>query len=220
MLEKEMKHGARPGCQIFQRLNDIWMSREVEDVALRALDNPDPGVVRDALYILQRQGSARCRPIILSHFEKWHKRWAGRQQELETPKSGWQVNMEGAYLDALGSAQGWIASKADFEQMGKFCVTKRCREDVDGLGRYVESSSRLIMISDPVGDETEEHYGMAPHLRFKNMESLEDKMLQYPKGTAFKIDGRDRSGEAAERFFEKLKPWANEHGFGLEVYRE
>ena len=220
MLEQEMKHGARPGCQIFQRLNDIWMSREVEDVALHALDNPDAGVVRDALYILQRQGSVRCRPTILSHFEKWHKRWAGREQELESSKSGWQVNLEGAYLDALGSAQGWITSKADCEQMSKFCVTKRCREDVDGLVRYVESSSRLIMISDPVGDETEEHYGMAPRLRFKNIEALEDKMMQYPKGTAFKIDGRDRSGETAERLFGKLKLWADEHGLGLEVYRE
>ena len=226
MLRKAMEANGPTNCRsdLLRRLAELRMLPAIEDAAVSALDHADADVVRDALYVLQRYGSAGSRNAVLQHFRLWHAAWAPRAKELEGAAYGKQVVLEGAYLRAAGTAQGWLASKEELQALRELCVTNVCRQQVDGTINWRSGSwnggGTMIQMASPTGDEIAERFSIDDY-PVGSMDRLKQKMAQYPKGTRFRLDaGWFVEPSRVQRIYEQIQPWAAERGFDLRVNRE
>jgi hypothetical protein len=225
MLRKAMEAKGPTNCRsgLLRGLAELRMLPAIEDAAVAALDHADADVVENALYVLERYGSASSRNAVLQHFRRWHDAWAPRAKELEGAAYRKQVDLEGAYLRAAGTAQGWLTSKEELQALRELCVTNGCRQQVDGTINYRSGSwngsGTLIRMASPVGDQIAERFDVDDY-PVGSMDRLKQKMAQYPKGTRFQLDGRIEEPGRVRRIYEEIQPWAAEHGFDLRVYHE
>jgi hypothetical protein len=207
-------------CQLLHHLAGVRYSPEVEQEALAALDDARPAVVQEALHVLQNDGSPATRKALLEHFAKWHAAWVGHESELGAPGGVDQVNVERAYETALGGAQSWVTTKPDWQVLTDLCVTSVCKGLTQSMG-IIESSSRnypIILIWRPGGDDPNEYYSFGEGDPQNTMDRLKIKMMEFQKGTQFKLETRISDRESVQRVYSELKPWAVQHGFGLELY--
>jgi hypothetical protein len=207
-------------CQVLHHLAGVRYSPEVEREALAALDDTRTAVVQEALQVLQHDGSPATRKPLLEHFAKWHAAWVGHESELDAPSGQDQVKVERAYETALGAAQSWVTTKPDWQVLTDYCVTSVCKGLTQTMG-IIESSPRsypTILIWKPGGDDLNEYYSFGEGDPQNSMERLRIKMMEFQKGTQFKLETRIPEGESVQRVYMELKPWAAQHGFGLELY--
>jgi hypothetical protein len=219
MLRRELQAGDRSGCLILRRLAEVRMSPEVEDAALETLNDPNPSVIRNALYVLQRYGSSKTKKPLLRHFRRWHDAWKPRAKELQNPENREQASMDRAYFTSIGAAQGWLCSKKDLQALGELCVTKPCKDHAAETINYWMHMELMIQFSAPVGEEVVGRIGIAHYSGvIGTMDRLKQKMAQYPKGSVFTLDARFEEHEMVEHIYDELKPWAAEHAFDLRKY--
>ena len=206
-------------CQLLHHLAGVRYSPVVEQEALAALDDTRLDVVREALKVLQNDGSPATRKPLLEHFGKWHAAWVGHESELDAPGGQDQVNVERAYEMALGGAQSWVTTKPDWQVLTDLCVTSVCKGLTQSMGS-IESSRYYpdILISTLGGDDLNEYFSFGEGDPQNSMERLKIKMMEFQKGTQFKLDTRIPNGESVQRAYKELKPWAAQHGFELELY--
>lgn len=220
LLREGMESPAPKGCreELLRRLARIRMSPEVEQAALSALDDAEPRVVQGVLEVLQSHASKQSREPLLEHFRQWHEHWQPRAGEVT--ESSDAARIETTYLDALSGAQAWLPTREELEALKDLCVSKRCRERAEQTVIYQRQMEHLIQMADYTEDETVEHFGLGSCYRVGDMERLKEKLLQYPKGSAFQLDARFKERQHVQRVFAELKPWMAEHGYGLTVYSE
>ncbi len=60
----------------------LRMTPGVEALAVAHLDDPDPQVVINAAETLGRYGSPASAQALRAQFDRWHRAWEGRQDEL------------------------------------------------------------------------------------------------------------------------------------------
>lgn len=223
MLQKAMLHNDG-GCSLLMRLARVRMSREVEEVAVAALHDARPLTFRDGLQVLQCYGSPASRPSMLQQFRQWHDQWVPQAKLLEFLPGSEEKQRQEAYLNAVGYAHGWLTSKEDWQALRELCVTNSCKETAQRAIDNFFSSQGFTMIGfrEPVGDEfTEEMvFPGSGCWGGGTTERLKEKIMQYPKGSIFKIDTRGKEKTRVQRIYAELKPLFDEHGFDLQLYRE
>jgi len=204
-------------ARLLLRLADLRMSSEVETAAIAALDDQDPQVVQEALRVLQRHGSVSAKQPIWDHFRRWHENLQGiGAAALIDPET---QRFEGAYFEAAGTAQAWLTSPEELRTLGAFCATLGCKQNADQAAFYTTQVQFTIGFAGPDWEETTEHFGLGRYT-VGSMDRLKEKMLQYPRGTEFRLDARSRQQRSVQRIFGVLKPWAVDHGFDLRLLRE
>jgi len=226
LLHQEMQTPDRPGCLLLRRLATVRMSPEVEEEALAKLNDTNSAVVSEALFVLREFASAKSKQPLLDHFRAWHAQWEPKAKELQSAQATGQPDIDVAFVDALGAAQGWFTSNEEWRSFQPLCLTDRCRQRIEsqlvwGTVNYRGHVSYMIGISEPVGpDDVAEHFSVANCGRLGDLERLKAKLAQYPNGSFFLLDARDKNPAHVQRIYADLHPWAERHGFNLDIYRE
>jgi hypothetical protein len=203
---------------ILLRVAEIIQSKEIEQSALIALDNPSPGMLYGALTVLQRYGSVDSKEVLLDHFRNWSEKWKSGPNEFKTPESSDVEQVEREYMGVLTAPQMWLASPQEIEALERLCITKSCEERAAQLSISVKETHFEIDYRGPsFGEEPGDEFSVAQYGNIMGMEQLKQKLAQFPKGAAFTVKSTFGGYAKTQEVYNSLLPWAIEHGVELHV---
>jgi hypothetical protein len=161
------------------------MTPVVQARAMADLDNSDPDVVIGAIQTLGQHGSPAALEPLRMAFQRWHATWVDRAAELaysravERPNAR-QAMVEDAFRQAIGTGRGWRLRASELRELQSLCITDNCRTQTGHM--IHEDDTRIILWS--INEPDESHIELAQY-RFTSIAALEEKLSQYPRGTAF-----------------------------------
>ena len=84
LLDRALASRADTGCYTaaLHGVAKLRMTPGVEALAVAHLEDPDPQVVISAADTLGRYGSPASAQALRAQFDRWHRAWEGRQDEL------------------------------------------------------------------------------------------------------------------------------------------
>ena len=212
------KENSRCYPNVFRAVGELHISPELEKLAIEFLDDADPEVVIDAVAMLGSHGSADAEEALWRRFEKWHREWNGREQELKVDFHDdspiqLQRGLEQALRTALSHSPAWLADLKKLERLKSLCVTQSEREWVDKLVQWYggEISICFFPAEDEWGSAQEAHYTL------RSFSALKQKLAQFPKGRVFKWAAFKESqlDEEKEKLFRELESFLGERGARL-----
>jgi hypothetical protein len=215
LLRRAVTADARPGCQVLHRLSEVRMSPEVEDAALTALDNANPAVVSDGLYVLQRHGSAKSREPLLQHFRAWHAKWASRTAELERPENFQQKSIEMDYFQAMNSGPACWTTSAEVRALGDLCVTIDCKQVAENTANSSAGERSTIRMAPASNIQPSNNFSVGRCYHVGGIDQLEQRLALYPKGSVFQFDARSLTPNTVKRVMGELKAWTSAHGYDV-----
>ena len=186
----------------------------LQDLAIQALDNPDPQVVQDAAAYLGEYGSAAAEPVLWSHLVTWSQRWTGREAVLLYIPG---EKMDGVYeggagtnmLQALASGQGWLADEAKLRRLVELAVGPQQKQQAEGYLKLWQTRPWLIQF---IAFERGQFQIAQYHA--KSVALAKEKLLQFPAGTVFQWSG-DSKQDGEEAAFKDLSEFATRHGISI-----
>ena len=204
------------GC--WRSLNQIAALRMTPVVQARAiadLDNSDPDVVIAAIQTLGQHGSPAALEPLRMAFQQWHLAWADRAAELaysrvvERPNAR-QAMVEDAFRQAIGTGPGWLVRASELRELQSLCVTDNCRTQTGYMIREDDTRIMLWGINEP----DESHIELAQY-RFTSIAALEEKLSQYPRGTAFILQRSANESGDVTAAIRRLTAFAASRGLSI-----
>lgn len=187
----------------------LHMSAEVEDVATAALDDEDSRVVAQAAGVLAEYGSADAEKALWRRFEKWHEAMQSRSEELRGEELSYdQEVIEEALREALTGGHAWLSDPEKLKRVRDLCLTDKSRAEVD---RLIDGWDYQISFTS--FDDQSFTIGVA-NCQLTSLDSLKQKLLQFPKGTVFKLKTHGDESRS-EEVFQQIKNYLEQHGMTL-----
>jgi hypothetical protein len=152
---------------------DLLMSPGLEKQAIEDLSNPNLTIRRSAMTLLQNGGSAGAEKPLMDAFT--HFRDTG-----DTMSAG----MEQAFVTALLSAAGWLASEETFNQATAYCATDQCRRQVSSAQKQLTPPVSIDLGPTPISDG----FRMG-QVELRSLKQAQDKIAQFPQETQFFVTG-------------------------------
>lgn len=203
-----------PRCftETLKNVAKLHMSTEVEEAATAALDDEESRVVEQAAGVLAEYGSADAEKALWRRFEKWHEAMQSRSKELPGEELSYdQEIIEKALREALTGGHAWLSDPEKLKRVRDLCLTDKSRAEVD---RMINSWNYQIYVSfNSFGDESFT-IGVA-NSQLTSLDSLKAKLLQFPKGTVFKLKTHGDESKS-EEVFQQIKSYLEQHGMNLE----
>jgi hypothetical protein len=186
------------------------MSPQVEEVATAALDNEDSEIVSQAASVLADYGSADAEEALWRRLGKWYEQATHTRSERELSYD--QEKIEKALRQALTSGQAWLSDPEKLKRVRDWCITDTSRNEVDQM---ITGWDPQIYVAFNSYEDEPDRIGVAQY-GLKSLDALMKKLLQFPKGTVFKLKTRGDESKADE-VFQQLKTYLQEHGMKLQT---
>src|SRR5205085_10824585 len=91
----------------------------------------------------------------------------------------------------IGTGQGWLVRAGDLRELQSLCVTDNCRTQT---GYMIHEDDTKISLWD-INEADESNIELAQY-RFTSIAALKEKLMRYPRGTAFILQpGPNRTDE-------------------------
>jgi len=145
-------------------------------------------------------------------FQRWHATWADRAAELaysravERPNAR-QAMVEDAFRQAIGTGHSWLTRAGELRELQSLCVTDGCRTQT---GHMIDTDDARIMVWE-IGEPGESHIELAQY-RFTSIAALEEKLGQYPRGTAFTLQRGPNADSPVAAAVTRLQAFAASRG--------
>jgi hypothetical protein len=215
LLDRAMTSRATGCWRSLDQIAALHMTPVVQSRAIDDLDHSDSDAVIAAIRTLGRHGSPEALEPLRTAFRRWHARWAGRSAELiysravERPNAG-QAMVEDAFREAIGAGRHWLVRGSDLRELQSLCVTDNCRTQTGQMIRQDDTRVRLWSIAEP----DESHIDLAQY-RLTSIAALEEKLSQYPRGTAFVLQRPADETQDVAAAIARLTSFAASHGLSI-----
>ena len=160
----------------------------LEELALNALDDPDPQVTGNAATYLGRWGSAAAEEPLWARYAEWSQRWRGREQEMHDIRLNpganeaiWDINLGQNLAQALMRGTGWLCDETKLRRIGNLAVGEGLQLEVRGES-YRLSFRDISFVPEWHGQPLK--FSIAQYDQLTS-EQLQAKMSQFPAGTVF-----------------------------------
>jgi hypothetical protein len=203
----------------------FYVSSELEKLAIRLLDDPDPAMVRNCAETLGKYGSENSEEPIWRRFEKWHNDWKDRAIELQNTPIGFnpeldvQRGMERAFGGALAHAPSWLADAEKLKRIQSLYLTENGRKQIGWLIQEAEAPKKQLELMLGPGDSRS--FRVAQYGDLQSLDALKSKLKQFSKGTVFlwfpSNTGQDE--EEKKSMFVELKAFVKQLGMSLEEFQ-
>jgi hypothetical protein len=212
LLEKAlaMKQGGCNGRTIAD-VASRQMAPELERVATKHIDDPNPYVAAAAADMLRDKGSPTVEQLLWDRLEKWHATWAAHAEELQDDqKNVGETELEAALVRALGSGTAWFAGRDKLTRLSNLCLSPQGCEWVQAMVGESSDPPIIKLIVQPGGMQS----AYVNQYSLTSLKSLEQKLSQFPKDTEFKWTVEGPTDDAAPIIAE-LRAFLNGHGMTL-----
>jgi hypothetical protein len=191
--------------QVFQQIAAIHYDPVLEQLAIRALDDSNRAIASSAVGLLARYGSDAARAALHQRYEKWCKRWAGREAQINLKGVSAQYLQEGGTNElilgrslarALATAGGWLTDETELQRLRTMTRVATIQHDFDLLIEKWHSPLHLVVSScGPVNSAAQsdvwqvERFNatVVQYLSLDSLDELKEKLSQFPAGTKFEL---------------------------------
>lgn len=238
-LEQVLRNVSLPNCpqgEFFPSLGYVEASPVLDSLAAGQVKDGTPLAV-DAVGYLAKYGSPAMKPVMWEQLSRWHKKYVESGAELRTKSQGLAeddlqlYNLDSRLREAYINAQGWTLSPEDVGKLSKLIGD----EKTNGLacsfgcgsqlyvgpapgnyyiyGRYNEAVFPPESRIDYLMPREQFHYSVNQY-RCADLKSLEQKLLQFPAGSLFRVahtgSPLDGNGDWAE-----IGAFLESHGYSF-----
>ena len=176
----------KTGCYkfLFGALDDDIRSPKIEQIAIAALHDPSPDVVRDAAQALSRNGSAKAEAPLWARLTIFHDQWKDRQDELHyhpgvKPDLLAEIGLEQPLVQAITNGQAWFITEESvniLKEMG----SPQVQTELDGILVEIQDGEYGLTLNWwPSGML---NYSIGRYTG-RSMAALKEKLAQFPTGT-------------------------------------
>jgi hypothetical protein len=195
------------GCKrdLLREIVAIHYDPLLESIALRALDDSDDEVAEIAAGLLEGHGSVAAESALWRRYEKWCKRWAGRElqvnlqavaaQRLDEPGRD-DVSVGRSFVRAIAEGDGWLTDEAKLQRLKAMSKIPTIQADID---RYLEEWHRsplalTIFSCGPTSSvrtsdvaDINRFSARVAHYSFSSRDALKGKLSRFRPGTKFEL---------------------------------
>lgn len=189
----------------FSEIAAIHYDPLLEELAIRALDNTDDTFVSGAAGFLAGFGSSATEAALWKRYEKWCKRWAGREAQINLEAVSAHIMQErrtenlsvGESLGrAIAEGQGWLTDEAKLQRLKAMSKVPTIQADIDRYLEHWHRSVLTLMISSCGPTSSAQPSDVADfnrfsaqvaHYRLDSRDELKEKLSQFPLGTKFEL---------------------------------
>lgn len=213
LIERALAAQAKKSCNpnLFEQIARIHYDPVLEQIAIRALD--DPNLDSSAATMLGTFGSAAAEAPLWRRYERWCKRWAGRESKLSVVSdddyNSDLVAERGtglALVEALAKGRGWLMDRAKLQKLKEMTKVPAIRDEA---GRYIPQWDEQ-----PVTLSIGRDWFSAGHYTFEKIEPFEQKLTEFPSGTEFNIQPLDNSA-ANRQNVDRVRTFLVSHGMSV-----
>jgi len=198
---------------------------ELDAVAIRHLDDSDPGVVLDAISALGKYGGSTAEAPLWKRFEKWHDEWKDKAAALQprfpgTPPIPNPASRIGPALrEALAFAPGWLTDAEKLRHIRALCLTDSERQQLDFQISQADQVKKRISVMPFTVDTF--RFEVAQYNNFSSIDELKAKLAQFPKGTMFEWYpfNQGQAEDQKKAMFDDLKIFLSSQGMSLEEFK-
>jgi hypothetical protein len=192
---------------LFQDISETHFDPVLEEIGIRSLDDHDPQIAMTAATMLGRFGSTAAEPALLTRYERWAQQWAGRESELNLTFAQSSMDLSNQLglgqnlMMALATGQHWFADEKKLEQLSQISKATRIKNQMEQYLKIWEN--RPLTISFSLMGPYDEFHGQVAQYELHSMETLKEKLAQFPAGTKFLLGTQNNASpndlkEAAE----------------------
>jgi hypothetical protein len=208
------------GCYKFQltELNDEIRNPKIERIAIDALNDLSPDVVRSAAQALGRYGSPKAEGALWTRLDKFHEQWKDRADELHyrlgaKPDVLAEVGLEQVLVQAIANGQAWLATEDNIHNL-KGLASPQMQPELDGILQEIGRGEYGLNLNWwPEGKLT---YSIGRYTG-KGMVALKEKLSQFPVGTHFDLITTVAERNRHESEFAEVENAAVEDGLVLKL---
>jgi hypothetical protein len=218
MLERAVASRAT-GCSgtVLTDTARLYMSPELETVALVVLSDPNPEIAASSATMLGRYGSPAAEQPLWQRFEQWHSVWEGREAEL--PDRSWgegianssETTLEMALLNALATGQAWWVGPQELRRLRALCVSRWSGRNADATVQ--QGSVGPLIAVNSFGSGT--YMASLSQYQLDSIEALKEKVSQFPKGTGFTLELNGSDPQEMTHVTADLKAFIDERGMRI-----
>ncbi len=215
--------------RLFEAVSAIHHDPVLEEIALQTLDDPDPELAGSAAQLLARSGPSAAEGALWQRYERWCKRWAGRELQLNLQatkvhymtrsRAGDDMSLGVSLVRAIALGQRWLTDEPKLTRLRTMSRVPTIADEIDCfLERWRQAPFTVNIFS--CGPAT----GAQPHVKdpdgfsarvaqydFDSLDALKEKLSQFPPGTTFRLS--PPSEKAKQSCAEDLRAFLTAHGF-------
>lgn len=213
-IVKRRKKGSECTGGLLSTVAQIHYDPVLEPIALRLLEDSNLSVAGDAASMLSNFGSAEVESVLWRRYEKWSKRWAGRERELNfsvglelySARSG-ELSFGKGLFEAIATGQAWFTDEAKLRRLKAVNKVQSIEFAAD---QYLErwKGPRLYIDLSPLRP----FRATVVQYTLSSMRALKDKLIQFPPGTKFTLFLSMGEPESIA----DLRAFLESHGMSLE----
>ena len=185
------------------------------EVAVGALDDPDPQVTMDALIYLINYGEKSAEQPIWNRYVEWSEKWRGRGDVLESREAGSVGNWEEVGLGenlarALIENQGWLATPDLISRVLERCVGEQMCTQLKQIADQAKAGPGPYPVS-AYRAARNESYQVAQY-NPKSLDLLEAKIAQFPGRTRFSLTPTSPENQDQKQLEDQVKALFEKNG--------
>ena len=208
------------GCYkvVLSALNEDIRRPRIEQIAIAALDDPSPEVVRNAAESLQRYGSARAEAALLARLQKFHEQWKDKTEELHyrpgmKPEELAEIGLEQVLIQAITDAQAWLTTENTIHKLKELASPQR-QSELDGVLSEIQRGEYGLYLGWwPDGPLT---YNVGRYSG-RGIAALKEKLAQLPSGTHLNLITTVAERQRHEAEFAEVERTAAANGLLLQI---
>jgi hypothetical protein len=122
---------------------------QVQEIAIDALTDPDPEVVQDAAISLGRWGTKEAEAPLWARLQRFHKDWAGREDQLRMTPDYQSPGSRGAALEqglvsAIAGGHGWVCPPDKLARIAELVWTNALHQQIETWTKLWQQGPALI----------------------------------------------------------------------------
>ncbi|MDQ2731607.1 MAG: hypothetical protein M3Y56_08110, partial [Armatimonadota bacterium] len=199
VLQQELAQPGGGTYDFWTNLARRYYDPQLEKVAIRNLNDPDPEAVNSVARMLEEYGSPAGKGALLARL--------GRRTDTAASRE----RMEWVLVEALVKAQGWLVDSAQTRAIRALCTTHSGQTTAD----------RYAGIGLPGKVRLEFHEGdqwYVAHYSGEGLRSMEAKIAEYRPGTLFQWQSTRFDPDEAS-LFKQVQAFVEAHGMKMERFK-
>jgi hypothetical protein len=200
------------GCnqELFQIISEIHYDPVLEEIAIHALDDPDPGVAMTAATMLGKFGSAEAESALWQRYASWCVKWSGHESELEkmfgerSDERTEQLGLGDNLAHALATGRSWLTDKSKLQRLADLTKVRRLHQQyLDGYLKIWEEQTFTVEVSRDSSPYP--FHAKVAQYDFQSLAALKEKLTQFPAGTKFLLLAPYGDSPATDESFADLR---------------
>ncbi|HEU4390998.1 MAG TPA: hypothetical protein VFV34_24545 [Blastocatellia bacterium] len=189
----------------------------LDEIAVASLDDADAEVAASAATFLGNYGTASTRTGLRERLVRWNSEWRGRADELrsipaETNPNQWQRNLGSNLIRTLAAAKSWVTDDGELRSLRQLAVDPDSVRELEIMIAQWDKKPWAISYNQ---SGTRPDFNVLQY-DLNSIETLEEKLAQFPTGSSFTWVGSAPGSDEEARFLHRISEFLAKRGMKLD----